>query len=172
VGCIWSGCYRGNVSVTVRVDTTSATALVLVRWKPSARSRSLRDISSLTAFARIGVAQTTEVNASPPRPSSPPGRCLWGRLPNIPRRNSLCDQILPGGLKGRGPVAVSGANGVACAGPILVSVVRCGCPSENIPRSDRQRPEGFQRTTSTAVWSADRLSSTVPRTKTDGNATP
>jgi len=36
------------------------TALVLVRWKPSAGSRSLRDISTLSAPpAWIGVAQAT-----------------------------------------------------------------------------------------------------------------
>jgi|GEM_PF-1332622 len=40
---------------------------------------------------------------------------------------------------------------VACAGSILASAVRCGCPSENIPRSDRERAEGFQLTLLSAV---------------------
>jgi len=53
--------------VTIRVDTASATAiafvltaLVIVGWKPSARSRSLSGISALSAPpARIEPAQAT-----------------------------------------------------------------------------------------------------------------
>jgi len=41
--------------------------------------------------------------------------CLWGRLPTIHRRNSLCTWIFPGGLKGRGSLAFTV---VACATPI------------------------------------------------------
>jgi|GEM_PF-3165295 len=100
------------------------------------------------------------------------GRSLWGRLPSVERRDSLSNVHSPGGLKGRGPLAANGVSGVACAGPILASAARCCCSSENIPHSDRQRPEGFQRTMLSAVLSADRLSSTVPRTETDGNAIP
>jgi len=29
--------------------------------------------------------------------------------------------------------------------------VQCGCPSEDIPRSDRERAEGFHRSLTTAV---------------------
>jgi len=62
---------RLDIGVTIRVDATAATAvvlvvteLVLVRWKPSARSRSLSGISALghphrAALARIGPAQAT-----------------------------------------------------------------------------------------------------------------
>jgi len=40
--------------------TLVVTALVIVRWKPSARSRSLSDISTLSAPpARIEVAEAT-----------------------------------------------------------------------------------------------------------------
>jgi len=88
----------------------------MVRWKPSARSRSLSDISALSAPpARIGGAQATTLASlararltgrpSPfgkwrvaprtPRPSSPPGRSLLSRLPNLPRRDSLCDTYRP-----------------------------------------------------------------------------
>ena len=178
--CSRFGCYRGSVRVTIGVGTLSATraalvltALATVRWKPSAGSRSLSDISALSAPpARIGVAQATLVAslpASPPRPSSPPGRCLWVRLPDIHRRESLCNPNIPGGLKGRGPLACSL---VACAGPILASAERCCCPSENIPRSDRQRSEGFQLSISSAVRSPDPLSSTPRSTETDVKTIP
>jgi len=77
--------------------------------------------------------------------------------------------FIPGGLKGRGPLAVSRANGVACAGSIRASAARCGCPSENIPLSDRQRPEGFQRITSSAVPSAVEVSLTATPTEITDN---
>jgi len=64
------------------------------------------------------------------------------------------------------------ALSTARAGPILASAVGCGCPSENIPRSGRQRPEGFQLLTESAVWSLDRFSSTPLPAETDVNATP
>jgi len=133
---------------------------VIVRWKPSTRSRSLSDISSLASLARIGVAQTTplpavagrlasldfralahcvrEDAASTSHPSSPPGRYLWGRPPNVSRRVGRCDVLSPGGLKGRGPVAVSEANGVASATPIRASAALCGCPSADMSLSDRE----------------------------------
>jgi len=50
---------RRNAQDLVTTGALVVTAVVLVRWKPSARSRSLSDISSLTAFARIGVAEAT-----------------------------------------------------------------------------------------------------------------
>jgi len=49
-----------GVRVTFSDARGIVTAVVLVRWKPSAGSRSLSDISSLTAFARIGVAEATK----------------------------------------------------------------------------------------------------------------
>ena len=91
-----------------------------MRWKPSARSRSLRDISALSAPpARIGVPQATALTtfaATPPHGSFLPvrpvargathaspfqsarGDSLCGRLPNVQRRTSLCNQIFPGVL--------------------------------------------------------------------------
>jgi len=93
------------------------TALVIVRWKPSARSRSLRDISALSAPpARIRVAQATllpSVAASPPHGSSLPvrqvargathaspfqsarGEVCEGQPPIIPRRDDLCNVFHP-----------------------------------------------------------------------------
>jgi len=122
---------RKGIDVTIRVETISATsvallaiAVVIVKWKPSARSRSLREISALSARpARIGPAQATKVDASPSHGSFLPvrqvarratqaspfqsarGYILCGRPPNVPPRDSLCNGILPGGLKGRGPLA-------------------------------------------------------------------
>jgi hypothetical protein len=66
------------------------------RRKPSAGSRSLSDISSLAALARIGVAHRLRFAATPPRPFSPPG------VPaDQPMRRRLVNPC-PGGLKGRG----------------------------------------------------------------------
>jgi len=45
---------------------------------------------------------------------------------SIQGETACATHIVPGGLKGRGPLAVSEANGVACAGPILASAVQCG----------------------------------------------
>jgi hypothetical protein len=63
---------------------------------------------------------------------------------------SLCHRNPPGGLEGRDGLAGRSPL-VACAGPIRASAARCCCSSENIPRSDRERVEGFHRTRMTAV---------------------
>jgi len=75
------------------------------------------------------------------------GRCLWNRPPDVPRRDGLCTLIIPGELKGRGPVAPSEARRVASATPIRAG----GAESADMSLSDRERPEGFHRTTSRAV---------------------
>mgnify|MGYP006993520484 CR=1 FL=1 len=46
---------------------------------------------------------------------------------------------------------MSEASGVASATPIRASAALCGCPSADMSLSDRDRPEGFHRITSTAV---------------------
>ena len=64
------------MGVTIWVLGTGVTGLVGVRWKPSTRSRSLSDISSLPTVTRIEAAQTTVLTAfaaTASRPSSPPG---------------------------------------------------------------------------------------------------
>ena len=148
-----------------------------MRWKPSTRSRSLSRIFSLEhphrpALARI-VACSVDHGPTAREPVSPfqsaRGYSLWGRLPNVHRRDGLCHRPLPGGLKGRGSLAATIGSGVACAGPIRASAVRCCCSSENIPRSDRQRPEGFQRSRTSAVLSAVEAFLTAPTPETTDN---
>ena len=72
----------GGVRQTTASDSSGVcvTAVIVVRWKPSTRSRSLSGIFSLEqphclALARIEPAQATTGlrPASPSRPSSPPG---------------------------------------------------------------------------------------------------
>jgi|GEM_PF-1788240 len=74
----------GGVRYTTAIESfgVCVTAVIVVRWKPSTRSRSLSDISSLSALpARIGVAEATPLTtfaAGPSRPSSPPGEMfVW-----------------------------------------------------------------------------------------------
>jgi len=65
-------------------------------------------------------------------------------------------------MKGRGPVAANEVSGVASATPI-----RAGrAESADMSLSDRQRPEGFHPTTSSAVLSTNPLSSTIYRALT------
>jgi len=83
------------------------------------------------------------------------GRCLWNRPPSVPRRDGLCDRLPPGGLKGRGALAATSGSPVASVTPIRAG----GAESADMSLSDRQRPEGFHRTTSSTVLSSKRASS-------------
>jgi len=63
----------GSFQIVVTAVVLVVTALVLVRWKPSARSRSLSDISVLSAPpARIGVAEATPLRRDPASRVVPP----------------------------------------------------------------------------------------------------
>ena len=103
----------------------TAAALHVVRWKPSTRSRSLRGISALSAPpARIVARAATELHASASRPSSPPGislrrgafdrstlnqpiqRCTSRQPVQRSTSNQPVRRCVPGGLKGRGPLAL------------------------------------------------------------------
>jgi len=72
VSCIRSGCYRGRVNVTVRDGTAAATAVagpatavIGVRWKPSAGSRPLSEISALSAPPAQIVAHSATTGLRP-----------------------------------------------------------------------------------------------------------
>ena len=67
-------------SVAVHIEALPAVA---------PRPRSLRDISSLPPVARIGVAQTTELNASASRPFSPPGTATAQHCDRRPRASPI-----------------------------------------------------------------------------------
>jgi len=103
------------------------TALVLVRWKPSARSRSLSEISALSAppariVARSGdwaryARREPASRVVPPRSAS--GASRHARLALPVRQDDFCQvryrtftvetacatYFIPGGLKGREPLA-------------------------------------------------------------------
>jgi len=158
--------------MSVGVATASATARDVMQWKPSACSRSLPGISALSAPPARILARADD--------SAPDGR----RDPASPFQSAR--SILAGSATGRSTLRrpvhpefswrterarAAGARAVACAGPILASAGRCGCSSENIPRSDRQRPEGFQGMVTTAVLSPPPLSSSPnPSETTDSYA--
>jgi len=134
----------GAVSVTFRVGTTSATAVVVVKWKPASRVVPPRSASGGSRHARL---------ALPVRQ----GYSMYGQLPSVPRRDGLCHRYLPGGLKGRGPVAANGVSAVASA-----TTIRAGdAESADMSLSDRQRPEGFQRSPTSAVRPSDQVSSRI-----------
>jgi len=156
-------------AILIRGKPAPATALVIVRWKPSAGSRSLSGISSHEQPHRPALAQIVARSgdyglrpASSPRPSSPPGETVCGGwAPTIQRRDSLWNQILPGGLKGRGPLAANAVSGVASA----TSICAGGAESADMSLSDRQRSEGFQLIPASPVLSAVDVSFTAPSTK-------
>jgi len=92
-------CDSPAVDVTIADRAAPATAAMIMRWKPSARSRSLRGISALSAQpARIEPAQRLGSLRSPRARLALPvrqGFCLWNRLPSVPRRDGLCDIFCP-----------------------------------------------------------------------------
>jgi len=93
----------------VTAVTPVATALDSVRWKPSARSRSLSGISALSAPpARILARSATPLRREPASPfqSARDEICGVG-YQTFYVETALCNQIFPGGLKGRGALAAN-----------------------------------------------------------------
>jgi len=110
-----------------------------------------RDIRARTAAPRRTRADRARsgdyTSASGPRPFSPPGKTTLHRLSQPGMLGSRYHKHNPGGLEGRDGLAGSEATGVASATPIRAG----GAESADMSLSDRERVEGFHRTTMTAV---------------------